>query len=73
MLTNTQACTDVEQIALKHANLGHSAKIESLRRKTFNSHDLVILVTNESGHKEVTITKRMLDRHQAAAKKNLAA
>lgn len=72
MLTNSQSCTDMETIAIKKANLGAGATVASLRRKTYNSHDLVILVTSAQGNKEVTVTKRMLGRHQAATKAAIA-
>ena len=73
MLTNSQSCTDVEAIAIKKAGLGHGATVASLRRRTYDSHDLVILVTSAKGNKEITVTKRMLTRHQAAAKAAVAA
>lgn len=73
MLTNSQSCADVEAIAIKKANLGPSAAVTNIRRKTFDSYDLMILVAGANGNKEITVTKRMLDRHQAAAKTAVAA
>ncbi len=72
MLTNSQSCTDVETIAIEKANLGAGATVASLRRKTYDSHDLVILVTSAQGNIEITVTRRMLARHQAAAKAAIA-
>jgi hypothetical protein len=73
VLTNSQSCTDVEAVALKKAGLGPDATVASLRRKTYDSHDLTILVTSLQGNKEITVTKRMLTRHQAAVKAVVAA
>lgn len=62
LIPNSQSSADVEGLAIRKADLGPGATVVSIKRKSHDCHDLVVLVTSASGDKEITVTRRMLAR-----------
>lgn len=60
-LTNTAACKLADRMAFELAALGDGAKITEMRRRAFDSYDLLYVVVSTSGErKEVIVTNAAL-------------
>ncbi len=65
-LTNTHACETADAMALVMAKLGDGAKVIELRRKAWDSHDLIYVVQGTNcARKEVVVTHTALKRRLA--------
>lgn len=70
-LTSTKACETADAMALAKAKLGDGAKIVEMRRKAYNSDDLVYVVQGGDGtRKDVTVTSAALKRRIASTTKD---
>ena len=68
VLTSTTACNTADAMALEKSKLAAGAKIVGVRRKAWNSHDLVYVVEGADGvSKDVTVSHAALKRRLSAA------
>ena len=66
-LTNTAACKLADRMALELAALGDDAKITEMRRRAYDSYDLLYVVVSARGvRQEVIVTNAALRRRVKA-------
>jgi hypothetical protein len=67
-LNSTAACDMAKSLALEKSGLGDGAKVVDMRRKTWNSYDLAIVIEGVNGvRKDVYVTDTELKRSLAAS------
>ncbi|MDW5444331.1 hypothetical protein [Polaromonas sp. SM01] len=69
MLNNAELRNAAQAIARNIAGVGPDSRIDGMRRRVFNAHDLIVTVVNAQGRRQdVAVTKRALDRYIATPK-----
>lgn len=69
MLNNAELCKAAQAIAKDIVGFGPGSRVDGIRHRVFNTHDLIVTVVNPQGRRQdVAVTQRALERYVATQK-----